>query len=68
MRTYYFKLNGDIIFDAIDYAFNGYIEVQLPDERLPVGINGGWYRWNGEMYVFDQALYDALYIPPEVGE
>jgi hypothetical protein len=57
MMTFYIKLNGDIIVDIIEYPYADYIpaEIELP---LPVGIHGGWYRWDGSTYHFDQALYD----------
>lgn len=53
---HYFKLDGDIIVDAIQHPHEGYVEVELPDVILPVGINGGWYRWNGTNYVLDEEL------------
>jgi hypothetical protein len=58
MKSYWFLLNDDIIVDAIEYEHADFIKVQLPDEQLPAGINGGWYRWDGSAYHFDQALYD----------
>jgi hypothetical protein len=54
MKTWYLKLDvNNIILDAIEYPFEGYIEVQLSDTQLPAGINGGWYTWNGAAYVED---------------
>jgi hypothetical protein len=54
MKTWYLKVDvNTIILDAIEYPFEGYIEVQLPDTQLPAGINGGWYTWNGTAYVED---------------
>lgn len=59
MKKFYFKLDGDIITDAIEYTHEGYIEVELPETHLPAGINGGWYRWNGTTYVLDEELKNA---------
>ena len=57
---HYFKLNNDIIVDAIQYPVEGYVEVELTETHLPAGINGGWYRWDGEQPVFDEELYAQL--------
>ena len=57
MKTWYLKLDvNNVIVDAIEYPFEGYIEVQLTDTQLPAGINGGWYTWNGTDYVENLAL------------
>lgn len=56
---HYFKLDGDIIVDAIQYPFDGYVEAELPEITLPAGINGGWYRWDGEGYALDEELKRA---------
>jgi hypothetical protein len=58
MKSYWFQLDNDIILDAIEYPYLGYTHVELDDMFLPAGINGGWYRWDGTAYHFDQALYD----------
>jgi hypothetical protein len=58
MKSYWFRLDGDIITDAIEYEHHELIRVELPDQQLPPGINGGWYRWDGTSYHFDQELYD----------
>jgi hypothetical protein len=58
MKSYWFRLDGDIIVDAIEYEHHELIHVILPNEQLPAGINGGWYRWDGTTYHFDQTLYD----------
>jgi hypothetical protein len=57
MTTFYIKLNGDIIVDILEYAYPEFIEVQL-ELPLPSGFYGGWYRWDGTDYHFDQSLYD----------
>ena len=46
---YYFRLNQDnIIVDAITFPVEGYIEYET-DYPLPVGINGGWWKFeNGQ--------------------
>ena len=51
MKTFYFKVSpNNVITDAIDYPYEGYVEVQLPDIQLPAGINGGWWNLvNGEL-------------------
>jgi hypothetical protein len=59
MKKFYFKLDGDIITDAIDYAVNGYTEVELDQTHLPAGINAGYYRWTGTAYEKDDALYQS---------
>jgi hypothetical protein len=59
VKSFWLQLDGDIITDAIDYEYQDYIHVVLEVTHLPAGINGGWYRWNGTEYSFDQALYDA---------
>ena len=51
---WYLQLNQDnVITDVVDYAYAGYIEVELPDTHLPAGINGGWFTWNGTTYIED---------------
>ena len=51
---WYLQLNQDnVITDAVDYAYPGYTEVELPDTYLPAGINGGWFTWNGITYIED---------------
>jgi hypothetical protein len=57
MMTFYIKLDGDIIVDILEFQYADYIQVEL-ELPLPVGINGGWYRWDGTAYRFDQDLYD----------
>ena len=57
MKTWYLRVDvNTVILDAIEYPFEGYIEVLLPDTQLPAGINGGWYTWNGTAYVEDLTL------------
>jgi hypothetical protein len=58
MMTFYIKLSGDIIVDILEYQYADYIAVEL-ELPLPVGFYGGWYRWDGTTYHFDQQLYDA---------
>jgi hypothetical protein len=59
MKKFYFLLDGDIITDAIEYAVDGYIEVELNQTHLPAGINGGYYRWTGIAYERDETLYQS---------
>ena len=61
VKKWYLKLSSDnIILDVIEYPFEGYIEVELPDTSLPAGINGGWYRWNGTTYQEDSTLKPVM--------
>jgi hypothetical protein len=57
MMTFYLKLDGDIIVDILEFQYADYIPVEL-ELPLPAGIYGGWYRWDGSAYHFDQDLYD----------
>jgi hypothetical protein len=59
MKKFYFKLDGDIITDAIEYQVDGYTEVELDQTHLPAGINAGYYRWTGTAYEKDDALYQS---------
>ena len=55
-KTFYILLDGDnIIRDVIDFAHEGYTPVELPFP-LPIGINGGWYRWDGTTAIPDETL------------
>ena len=48
MKTFYIRLDqAGIIRDVLEFPHEGYIEVQM-QTPLPAGINGGWYRWDGE--------------------
>lgn len=60
----YMQTKNNIVTDVITYPYGDYaeIEVELP---LPDGLIGGWYRWDGGAFVFDQALYDALHAEQE---
>lgn len=56
---FYVKLSEDnIILDIIEYAHEGYVEIYVQQEQLPLpaGINARWYRWDGMRY----ALVDEL--------
>jgi hypothetical protein len=59
MKKFYFLLDDDIITDAIDYAVEGYTEVELNQTHLPAGINAGYYRWTGTAYEKDETLYQS---------
>ncbi|RPK29992.1 hypothetical protein [Paenibacillus xylanexedens] len=48
-----------IIRDIIEYPYEGYQEVEIPTP-LPIGINGGYYRWQDGQPVLDQALKDEV--------
>jgi len=57
--TIYIQLDsGNVIRDAITYPYGDYIEAEYPESILPVGINGGWWRYTDGKFTFDQALYD----------
>ncbi|WP_145148469.1 hypothetical protein [Paenibacillus xylanexedens] len=55
---FYFRVDGDIIRDAITYSHEGYTEVEIDTTHLPVGINAGYYRLQDGVPVLDQALKD----------
>jgi hypothetical protein len=48
-----------IIRDIIEFPYDGYHEVEIPTP-LPIGINGGYYRWQDGQAVLDQALKDEV--------
>lgn len=51
MKTYYIQLdNNNIIRDIVEMPVDGYMEVQI-EGHLPIGINGGWYKWENGTYV-----------------
>jgi hypothetical protein len=51
MKTYYIQLDQDnIIRDVVEMPVEEYIPVQI-EGPLPVGINGGWYKWENGTYV-----------------
>jgi len=55
-KTFYISLDADnIIRDVISFPYGDYIPVELPNP-LPVGINGGWFRWDGETATPDETL------------
>ncbi|WFR64317.1 hypothetical protein P9222_09160 [Paenibacillus amylolyticus] len=57
MPKFYLQLDGDIIRDVITYPYNGYTEVTTESDLLPIGVNAGYYRWQGS-FQLDQALKD----------
>ena len=51
MKTYYIQLDQDnTIRDVVEMPVDGYKEVQI-EGPLPIGINGGWYKWENGTYV-----------------
>ena len=51
MKTYYIQLDQDnIIRDVVEMPVDGYMEVQI-EGPLPIGINGGWYKWENGTYM-----------------
>jgi hypothetical protein len=51
MKTYYIQLDqNNIIRDVVGMPVDGYMEVQI-EGPLPIGINGGWYKWENGTYV-----------------
>jgi hypothetical protein len=60
MKKFYFKVQDGIIFDAIEYPYQDYVEVELQETHLPAGINAGYYRLNGSVYTLDEQLKAAV--------
>ena len=51
MKTYYIQFDqNNIIRDVVEMPVDGYMEVQI-EGPLPIGINGGWYKWENGTYV-----------------
>jgi len=45
MKKWYLKLDqNNFILDIIEYPYEDYIEVEMPNLSLPSGINGGWFK------------------------
>jgi hypothetical protein len=62
MKKFYLQVNlDDIITDAIEYAVNGYIEYET-DDTLPIGLIGGWYKYENGIIV----EYPELKPVPEI--
>ncbi|OMF04047.1 hypothetical protein BK129_18990 [Paenibacillus amylolyticus] len=59
--TFFIQIEAgtQIIRDIIEYPYEGYQEVDIPTP-LPIGINGGYYRWQDGQAVLDQALKDEV--------
>lgn len=54
-KKFYFQLDADgTITDALSYACEGYVEVTLQVDHLPVGICGGWYKLTGSTITIDE--------------
>jgi len=60
MKKFYFKLDGDIITDAIEYPYQDYVMVELDETHLPAGINAGYYRLNNNVYTLDNDLFELI--------
>ncbi|MEC0241975.1 hypothetical protein P4H66_19415 [Paenibacillus dokdonensis] len=61
MKIFFIKLDTDIVRDVIDYAHEGYTEVSIPEDvPTPPGLLGGFYRWNGTEFIYDQSLKDEI--------
>lgn len=57
---FYIQLDDEgYIRDCIEYSYGSYVPIMLTTP-LPIGFIGGWYRWDGEKAMFDQAKYDEL--------
>ena len=57
MKKWYLKLNADnVIQDIIEYAYEGYIELEKEISSLPIGINGGWWKLIENEFVEDLTL------------
>ncbi len=62
--TAYMQTKDGVVIDLITYPYDGYQAVEIDPEAIPENHLAGWWRWDGR-WVFDQELYDQLYIPPE---
>lgn len=60
MNLYIQVREDGVVTDVITYPYGNYAEVEH-DLPLPDGCIGGWYRWDGTTFVFDQALYDSIH-------
>lgn len=60
MMNVWFRVIDGVIYDAVDYEVDGYVSAMIEDEHLPSDIYSGVYRFDGERYIFDQQLLDAL--------
>lgn len=60
MKLYIQVREDGVVTDVITYPHGDYAEIEheLP---LPDGCIGGWHRWDGTTFLFDQALYDAIH-------
>lgn len=66
MPQFYIQLDSNnIIRDVITYPYNNYVQVDIP-VPLTAGINGGWYRWDGERPVYDRVLFEQANEVPEL--
>lgn len=58
---YYFKVDeNDIIQDVITFAHEGYKEVDTEKDELPVGINAGYYKLNGNTLEIVSELKESI--------
>ena len=63
MKLYIQVREDDVVTDVITYPYGNYMEIEH-EVPLPDGVLGGWHKWDGTTFVFDQALYDTLHPEP----
>jgi len=45
MKKWYIQLDDNLVIkDIIEYPYSDYIEVEMEENSLPAGINGGWFK------------------------
>ena len=55
MKIFYLQINNNnIITDAIEYEYEGYIPFEA--NLLPIGINGGWFKFENGKVVENPSL------------
>ena len=61
-KKFYLQVNpNNIITDAVDYIVDGYIEYET-DDTLPIGLIGGWYKYENGIIVEYPELKPAVEI------
>ena len=64
MIAYMQTKDGNVVTDLITYPYKDYKEVEVDPNGIPENHLAGWWHWDNG-WVFDQELYDQLYVPPE---
>lgn len=56
MKIYYIKIdNQNIIRDALNYPYDGYVQINV--KELPAGSYAGYYKYIDNNIVFDEILF-----------